>query len=261
MFVVLALILIIGDKRWGWVEQAQSQLGIITAPFYWLTAIPDRIGEWGETHLVSREMLLKENQALKSEAVVLRAKLQKMISLSAENVRLRELLNSSALLQDSLLVAELISVSPDPVRQLLVVNKGLADGVSVGQPVIDAYGLTGQVVEVSEKFSRVLLLTDATHALPVQVNRNGVRAVAEGVGLPDQLELRHVAATTDIQVGDLLVSSGLGGVFPVGYPVATVTDVTIDPGRPFAEVLARPLAQLDRSRHLLLVFTETRSEG
>jgi rod shape-determining protein MreC len=147
------------------------------------------------------------------------------------------------------------------------VNKGSKAGIYVGQPVIDANGLFGQVVEVGLYSCRVLLITDSTHALPVQVNRNGVRSVAEGIGLMHELELRHVAATTDIVEGDVLVSSGLGGRFPSGYPVATVTSVVHNPGQSFSTVKAMPLAQLNRSRHVLLVFKRipqgapTRVEG
>ena len=118
----------------------------------------------------------------------------------------------------------------------------------------------GQVIEVSAVTSRVLLITDATHSIPVQVNRNGVRAIAEGSGSLASLEIHHVAATTDIREGDLLVSSGLGGRFPVGYPVASVVAVDRDPGQAFARISARPRAALDRSRHVLLVFTGNRPQ-
>jgi rod shape-determining protein MreC len=185
----------------------------------------------------------------------LEAQVQQMAALRAENLRLRALLNSSALLADDVLVAELIGISPDPARHLVVLNKGADDGVFEGQPLIDAQGLMGQVIELAASSSRVLLLTDATHAIPVQVNRNGVRAIAEGIGRLDRLVLRHVASNEDIEVGDLLVSSGLGGRFPVGYPVAVVTEVSRDPGQAFAEVSARPSSALNRSRHVLLVFT------
>jgi rod shape-determining protein MreC len=203
----------------------------------------------------SRSQLLEENARLRRENLVLQGRSHQMASLQAENVRLRALLNSSALLRDDVLVAELIGVSPDPMRHLLVLNKGEQDGVFVGQPLIDADGLLGQIVEVSSISSRAMLITDATHSIPVQVNRNGVRAIAEGTGVLGMLEVHHVAATTDIREGDLLVTSGLGGRFPVGYPVAVVSEVERDPGQPFARIVARPSAALDRSRHVLLVFT------
>ena len=211
---------------------------------------------------MSRSTLLDDNARLAAGTLLLEARVQQMAALRAENVRLRALLNSSAVVQDDVLVAELIGISPDPARHLVILNKGSADGVYKGQPLIDAEGLMGQVVEVATNSARVLLITDATHAIPVQVNRNGIRAIAEGVGRLDSLELRHVASTEDIEVGDLLVSSGLGGRFPVGYPVAIVTEVLRDPGQAFARVKAMPNAALNRSRHVLLVFTgKLESEG
>src|SRR5690606_17744536 len=187
--------------------------------------------------------------------LILQAKVEKMAALSAENARLRQLLNSSAHLDDSVLIAELMGVAADPLRHIVVINKGGDAGVYVGQGVIDAHGLVGQVVEVSAYFSRVMLITDTTHAVPVQVNRNGVRAIADGTGLIAELQLSNVATTADVRVGDLLVTSGLGGHFPVGYPVAVVTSVDADSGS-FMKVRARPAAQLDRSRHLLLIFSD-----
>ena len=156
-------------------------------------------------------------------------------------------------------MAELIGMDPNPFTHRIIINKGERDGVVLGQPVLDARGLMGQVVELMPYTSRVLLLTDTTHSIPVQVNRNGLRAIASGTGNPERLELRHVADTADIKEGDLLVSSGLGQRFPAGYPVATVKEVIHDSGQPFAIVRAVPTAALNRSRYLLLVFSDTRT--
>ena len=156
-------------------------------------------------------------------------------------------------------MAELIGMDPNPFTHRIVINKGERDGVVLGQPVLDARGLMGQVVELMPYTSRVLLLTDTTHSIPVQVNRNGLRAIASGTGNPERLELRHVADTADIKEGDLLVSSGLGQRFPAGYPVATVKEVIHDSGQPFAIVRAVPTAALNRSRYLLLVFSDNRT--
>lgn len=255
MLSAIALFLIFAGQRYDWLKPVESSLSVAAAPFYWVADIPRRLVGWGSELVVSREVLIDENKQLKAQALLLKAKVQKLASLEAENVRLRELLNSSALLDETVLVAELIGVSTDPLHHEIIINKGTKDQLYVGQPVLDAQGLMGQVVEVGPVFSRVLLITDATHAIPVQVNRNGVRSIAEGVGVLHELTLRHVSATTDIKEGDLLVSSGLGGHFPVGYPVAVVTEVTIDPGQPFVIVRAEPSAQINRSRHVLLVFT------
>ncbi|MCB1675079.1 MAG: rod shape-determining protein MreC [Halioglobus sp.] len=259
LVVLVVVVLVSADLHFNKLEQTRSLLNTVAAPVYWISDIPARLSEWGQANIRSRSQLLGENARLQRENLVLQGRSQKMASLQAENVRLRALLNSAALLRDDVLVAELIGVSPDPLRHQLVLNKGKADGVFVGQPLIDAEGLMGQVVEVSAFTSRALLITDSTHAIPVQVNRNGVRAIAEGTGLLGTLEIHHLAATTDIEPGDLLVSSGLGGRFPIGYPVAVIRSVERDPGQPFARVLATPSAALDRSRHVLLVFTGTAS--
>ena len=249
------------DLRFNAMQTTRSLMDTAATPVYWVADIPSRLADWNEAHMVSRSDLLEKNERLQRENLVLQGRSNQMASLQAENVRLRGLLNSSALLRDDVLVGELIGVSPDPVRHQLVINKGESDGVFVGQPLIDASGLMGQIIEVSAANSRALLITDATHSIPVQVNRNGVRAIAEGTGALGTMEIHHVSATTDIQEGDLLVSSGLGGRFPVGYPVAVVSDIERDPGQAFARVLATPSAALDRSRHVLLVFTSDPDQG
>lgn len=253
--------LLLADLRFNSLQHTRSLLDTVVAPVFWVADIPSRVSDWQDTHLVARSTLQEENERLRRENLILEGRTQQLASLQAENIRLRGLLNSTALLRDDVVVAELIGVAPDPVRQQVVLNKGSRDGVYVGQPLIDADGLMGQVVEVGQLTSRVLLITDATHSVPVQVTRNGVRAIAEGTGSLASLEVHHVSATTDIRAGDLLVSSGLGGRFPVGYPVALVTSVERDPGQPFARILAQPTAALDRSRHVLLVFTARRDEA
>lgn len=259
--IFLSLGLIIADSRYNSLETTRSLLDTLGTPVYWVADLPLRLRDWSDKHLQSRPRLADDNERLQRENLVLQGRSQQMASLQAENVRLRALLNSTALLRDDVLVAELVGVSPDPLRHQLVLNKGTQDGVFVGQPLIDADGLMGQIVEVSAGSSRALLITDATHSIPVQVNRNGVRAIAEGTGSLSTLEIRHISATTDIEVGDLLVTSGLGGRFPGGYPVALVSEIERDPGQTFARVLAVPSAALDRSRHVLLVFSTADEQG
>nr|WP_233710125.1 rod shape-determining protein MreC [Aestuariicella albida] len=251
----IALILILLNVYTDLLDPVRAKLGSVVAPLYWVVDTPQSVLEWGQETFRSRNELQRENQELKAELLIHKRRLQRMAALAAENVRLRHLLNSAETVKDRVLVAELIGVSPDPLTHRVIVNKGREDGVYLGQPLLDAHGLMGQVVEVNEFSSQILLITDATHALPVQINRNGVRAVAEGTGDLYRLKLRHLANTVDVREGDLLVSSGLGQRFPVGYPVAKVTSVVHDPGEPFARVEARPEAQLNRSRHVLLVFS------
>lgn len=237
-------------------EPLREKFAQLATPFYQITDVPSRVNDWRKDTFVSEVDLKLENEALRTELLIHQRKLQQLASLAAENVRLRQLLNASQMLQDTVLIAELIGVSPNPLSHKVVINRGTKDGAFKGQPVLDAFGLMGQLIDVGETSSTVLLISDSTHAIPVQVNRNGVRAIAEGTGDLNSLSLRHVSANTDIRAGDLLVSSGLGERFPVGYPVAEVLQVVRDPGKAFLTVIAKPMARLDRSRHLLLVFAD-----
>ena len=256
---VLSVVLMVVDARFDTLKPFRSSLGLVLTPFYWMADMPQRLWIDMTQTISSRSELLAENEKLKAEALLLQRRLQKLATLTEQNVRLRELLNSAELLDEKVLVGELIGVDPNPFTHRILVDKGEKDGVFLGQPVLDARGLIGQVVETMPYTARVLLLTDSTHSIPVQVNRNGLRAIASGVGNPESLDLRHVADTADIKVGDLLVSSGLGQRFPAGYPVAVVTEVTHDSGQPFAVVRAKPTANLNRSRYVLLVFSDPRS--
>jgi len=223
-----------------------------TAGIYAVGAAPAQAWDGVVEYLESRKALREENAQLRQANLVVEAQAQRLAAILAENTRYRALLNSTALIESEVMVAEIISVSADPARHLLVIDKGSRDGVRKGQPLLGAKGLMGQVVLVGAKTSRAMLMTDATHAVPVQVNRNGVRALVEGVGDIDRVIVRHVAATTDIQIGDQLVTSGLGGRFPPGYPVAEVVAIEGDPGAAFSTVIAQPIASLDRGRHVLL---------
>ena len=259
VLVVLSIALMVVDARFAVLKPVRSQMGLVLMESYSVTDVPQRLWQGVASQFGSRTELAAENEKLKTEALLLQGRLQKLAALTEQNVRLRELLNSSALVNEKVEVAELIGVDPNPFTHRILINKGERDGVVLGQPVLDARGLMGQVVELMPYTSRVLLLTDTTHSIPVQVNRNGLRAIASGTGNPERLELRHVADTADVKEGDLLVSSGLGQRFPAGYPVATVSEVIHDSGQPFAIVRAIPTAALNRSRYLLLVFSDSRT--
>ncbi|HCN65398.1 MAG TPA: rod shape-determining protein MreC [Pseudomonas sp.] len=259
VLVVLSVALMVVDARFTLLKPVRSQMSLVLMQTYWVTDLPQRLVQGVASQFGSRTELVAENEKLKTENLLLQGRMQKLAALTEQNVRLRELLNSSALVNEKVEVAELIGMDPNPFTHRIIINKGERDGVVLGQPVLDARGLMGQVVELMPNTSRVLLLTDTTHSIPVQVNRNGLRAIASGTGNPERLELRHVADTADIKVGDLLVSSGLGQRFPAGYPVATVKEVIHDSGQPFAIVRAVPTAALNRSRYLLLVFSDSRT--
>lgn len=251
--LVLSIIVMVLDQRTQWASPVRYVLGALTAPVHYIAHLPVDSGQWLTEQAQSRSSLLDENRRLQRKSLILEQKVQRLAVLEAENVRLRELLNSSADLDASVLVAEIIGLDADPNRQELVINKGSGSEVVTGQAVLDAQGLIGQVVEAGPLSSRVLLLTDASHAMSVQVNRNGVRAVLAGTGQVGGLRLLYVPDTADIQKGDLLVSTGLGQRYPRGYPVATITSVRHQSGAAFAEISARPTARIDRASHVLLV--------
>jgi len=252
--LLASVVLMVADGHFGVLAPVRSVAADVALPMHWLSSAPQRLFEWLREMLVTRETLLEENRTLRAEALVLRARNQRLAAIAADNVRLRELLNSTAVRDERVLVAEIIGVSPDLASQTVVIDKGSSHGLLPGQAVIDAYGLFGQVIEVSRFSSRVLLVTDAMHALPAQVVRSGARVIVEGDGRIDMLNVDHVAPTMDVRPGDLLVSSELEQRFPGGYPVGVVESVVNDPGKPFAVVQARPSAQLDRSRHVLVVI-------
>jgi rod shape-determining protein MreC len=255
--VVLSLVLMIVDHRQHHLEAVRSLLSTVTYPLQFVANLPISIGYWASETFATRTHLQEENRELHRENLLLRGRQQKMAALEAENMRLRDLLDSSFKLGDRVLIAELIAVDMDPYRQLVLLNKGSSSGIYKGQPVLHANAVMGQVVHVNRFTSSVLMITDASHALPIQVNRNGLRTVAIGTGHINELELPNLPNNADIEVGDLLVTSGLGGRFPSGYPVATVTAITREPGEPFARIRAQPSAHLERAREALLVWTLT----
>lgn len=253
--VLLSLVLLLLDHRFRHLEHLRNTLAFVTYPLHYLADLPFTASRWiGET-TSSHDALLKQNRDLRGQNLRLRAELQKYESLQAENMRLRDLVDSSFKVGDRVLVAELSSVDLDPYKQQVIINKGGISGAFAGQPVLDAHAVMGQVTHVTPFESTVLLITDSSHALPVQVLRNGLRTIALGTGRIDELKLPYLPTNSDIVEGDLLVTSGLGGKFPPGYPVATVTGIDRSPDAPFSTVLAEPQAHLDRSREVLLVWT------
>lgn len=253
--MLLSILLMVLDHRQNHLESLRSALSVALYPIQYLASLPVILGGEASDALSSRSEIQSVRERLHEENIQLRARLQKFEALEAENTRLRALLDSSFKVGDRVLIAELIAVEQDPFRQQVLINKGMGSGVFKGQPVLDAHAVVGQVTHINPFTSTVLLITDATHALPVQVNRNGLRTIALGTGLINQLELPHLPNNADIVPGDLLTTSGLGGLFPAGYPVAEVTEVRREQGQPFASVTANTTAHLDRIREVLLVWT------
>ena len=235
-------------------EPVRSQLATMISPVYMLAESPYMLMRSSGDFWRSHEQLRADNQFLKRRMLELSEMSQQFISLRAENDRLRALLGSRGRQPYEVLIAELVGLVPDPATFQVVIDKGARQGVRMGQAVLDADGLYGQIVEVGQYSSRVLLISDASHAVPVQVSRNGVRAIAGGTGSLSTLLLENGPVSTDIAEGDLVETSGLGGRFPPGYPVGRVESVVIEATSQFAEVQVAPSAALDRSRHVLIVF-------
>jgi len=242
------------DHHQGQLKIIRSALSTLVYPLQYVVNLPVEVAQWASNSLVTHNNLLKENDRLKQNHLLLSSKLQRYEVLESENRRLRELLESSFRINDKVLVAELIAVELQSFRRQIVINKGQREGAYDGQPIVDAAGIMGQIVNVGAFSSTVLLITDPNHALPVQVNRNGLRAIAVGTGQNDKLLLEHLPNNADIRIGDLIISSGLGQRFPSGYPVGQIEKISRNPGEPFAKVMIKPSAQLSSSREVLMVW-------
>lgn len=253
--MIFSIILMSADHRTNMLSGVRSLFSIVIYPMQSVASIPVNLGLWVDDQFNSHQSLVDENEAYRTENLLLKAQLQKFISLQAENIRLRSLLKSSRKLSDQMLISETVAVDLDPYKRQIVINKGQHDGVYAGQPILDAYGVMGQVIHPGIPSSTAILITDPSHAIPVQVNRNGLRSVLYGTGSANLLEVQNLPNNADIEIGDLLITSGLGGRFPEGYPVATVVDIRRDPGQPFAQIIAEASAHLEQSREVLLVMS------
>lgn len=252
------------DHRQGHLESVRYVLSTAVYPLQYIVNMPLQAGRWVSRSVVNQHQLLEENDRLREEQLLLNAKLQQFNVLMEENNRLRELLESSVRLGERVervLIAELVAVEMESFRRQLIINKGQRDKVYDGQPVVDANGIMGQVVHVNPFSSTVLLITDQTHSMPVQINRNGLRAIAVGTGQDSILLLENLPTNADIKIGDLVISSGLGRRFPRGYPVGTVSKIMLEPGESFAQVQVKPSANPAQSREVLLVWPYEENTG
>ncbi|MCF7221482.1 rod shape-determining protein MreC [Marilutibacter chinensis] len=259
-YLALAMVLIVLDHRGGWLDRARERATVLVQPLWMVAGWPGQIVDRVQADAGTLSQLTAENARLRNEALVNSARLARLQAVSAENARLRELMGAAEQGSLDVQLAAILDIDLDPSRQRLVIDAGSGDGVTVGQSVIDAGGLMGQVTETTPMHATVLLLTDASHAIPVTVARNGIRLVAYGTGQRDRLELPNIPMSSDIKVGDTVVSSGLGGRFPAGFLVGTVTALQPDDSRAFLLGELRPAARLDRGRNVLLL-RESRSPG
>ncbi len=244
------------DYQGARLHAVRAFLSLAVYPLQSLASWPnDMLHRIGGT-VISYVDLQRENQRLKDIELINDARLLKLAALEKENIRLRLLLENSFQLGEQVLIAELLSVKLEPYEHRVMVNKGSRFGVHERQPVLDANGVVGQVIRALPNSSEVMLITDPSHAIPVEVNRNGLRTIAFGTGQSNRLHLPFLANNADIAPGDLLVTSGLGGGFPAGYPVAVVDKFEARPDKSFANIYATPKAQLDSSREFLIVWSD-----
>lgn len=256
LICLLSLILMVLDHQNQHLVKIREALSVVVYPVQAVINAPFALGRWADENFSTRSRLIDENQGLHQEVLMQGARLQRMIALEAENVRLRALLDSTAKVADRVLIAEIVSVDMNPFRHTILINKGGRDGVYVGQALIDAAGIVGQVTRGQPFAAEAMLVTDADHALPVEIARNQLRTIAMGTGDIDRLALPFLPRNADVQAGDLLVSSGLGRAFPAGYPVGTIVDIRSKTGQPFLEVDAEPSAALNRIREVLLIWRD-----
>ncbi|QJR81290.1 rod shape-determining protein MreC [Alteromonas pelagimontana] len=258
--LVLSVLLIFADHKLDAFQSTRVYLNSIVSPLQYLANLPSLMLNESAQRLTSRQQLIEENERLTNQVLNMSERLQRFDVMQAENTQLRTLLDAPVKHGMRKMVAELMAVDNNPFSQQIVINKGAIDGVFQSQSVLDDRGIVGQVMEVGTTNSRVLLVSDVTHAIPVRSVRNNIRYIASGTGSLDELYLEHVPHSVDIKEGDLLISSGLGNVFPEGYPVARVKTVIRDESRPFAVVSARPLAKLDRLKYLLLLWPQQNTD-
>jgi rod shape-determining protein MreC len=254
LYSLLALGLIIVDKRYDHLGRIRRVLSVVAYPVQIAVASPFEGWDWFRESVTTRDALRADKTKLEAELRLAQFRLQRYEALEAESQRLRALRDSTAGVTSRFVIGDVMDVDLDAFRERVLVDKGAQDGVFVGQAVLDAGGVFGQVARVGQLTAEVILVSDPTHAIPVQVNRNGLRTIAVGTGDMGRLKLPYLPTSADVVAGDLLVTSGLGGGFPAGYPVGTVAEVKRDPAASLADVDVKPAAALDRSRELMFVW-------
>ena len=255
-YLALSIVLIGLDHRGDWLDRMRASANVVVQPLWQVAGLPSRLGQTMREDAATRSLLSEDNRRLRNELLVMGARQARLQVEADENARLRGLLGAAERGRLDVQLAPVLNVDLDPTRQRLLLDAGSAQGVHVGQSVIDAGGLLGQIVSVTPGTSTVLLLTDLDHAVPVSISRTGVRLIAYGSGRSDRLELRNIPVSSDVEVGDVVVTSGLGGRFPPGFPVGTIATLRPDDSRAFLVGDVDAAAQLDRGRDVLLLRRE-----
>lgn len=261
VLVIVSIVLMVMDKRMDTFVQVRNALSMPIAPLQYVVSWPVQFFRSMGTVLSSHDSLIKENLDLKAQQLLLQAQVQRLLALESENKQLKALLRSSTEIQGKVLVAQVMSIATDPFVNQVTLDKGSRDGLFVGQPVLDANGVMGKLIQVGPLTSRVLLVNDSHSGIPVQITRNGIHAIAVGDAYTGKLHLVNMPQTVDIKSGDFLTTSGLGEHYPAGYPVGQIISVVKDPGLQFATILIEPSAQLDRARQVLLVWPNKTVQG
>ena len=238
-------------------QQVRHESQQLLEPLNRILSYPNRFVVGMSERLRTQKSLYEENKTLQAALLQTSVQLQQLAESRAENTRLRALLDSTLSINDHILNAEIISIDPNPNHRVFTLNKGLREGITVGLPVLDAKGIMGQIVESTARLSSLMLISDSRHAIPVRVVRTGDRAILTGMGDNSRLRLDYLPESADIKVGDELVTSGLGDSFPAGYPVAMISDVKHQQGSEFTEAYAKPIAELDSSRHVIVLFRQS----
>jgi len=242
--LILSFGLIYLDYKDQYLNKLRSYISATIFPMYVATNAPKNIFLNLKESMGQREKIVLENQRLKTENIVLSSKIQQIYKLQKENRRLHELLDSKPKSEDVFVLAEIIAENPDPFKHRIIINKGSKDNVQINQSVADSKGIIGHIIRDQIFGSEVLLITDPEHAIPIEIARTGLRSIALGTGSYEEIQLSFLAANTDIQKGDILLTSGLGEQYPSGYPVAVIEKIAVLEGEPFLEVLAKPFAKL-----------------
>ena len=254
ILVILSIALMVADHRWNHLETLRTGLSNLIYPLRYTINIPGEFIQWVDESITSHNDLVDENLELKQQQLLFQVRLQKMDTLELENQRLRKLLGTPKKASERVLIAEIFSVDPDPYKRLITINKDDDNGAYVGQAIIDANGIMGQIIHVEASASTVMLISDSNHAVPIQINRTGLRGTVFGTGDSSKLELRFIPHNAEIKVGDVVTSSGLGGRFPPNYPVGIISKIERPAGETFASIDIKPSAKLDQTREVLMLW-------